>query len=393
MAVTYKEYHCMSMLRVHKYVDNWFWGSASVSPYKACEHGCNYCDGRSQKYHASEDFDQEIHVKINGPEVLRKELTKLFPPQKKISDFVQVNERQAKRIRTVVMVSSGISDAYQPAERKYKLTREILKLLAEYRVPTFVMTKSDLILRDLDLLEEINDRSWCNVSFSVSTLNKNISRVFEPKTSPPKRRLDAMKIITEKGILAGITYIPIIPYITDTDEQLSETIETSKKYGARYILGGTMTLRDVQARRFYEILKEHYPELVDKYKKLYMKGYEPLGKYIYTLNQKIKALCRKYDIQNYIPRYIPDIELKKNLKVSTMLFLCAYFLSFEEKGHYRAKSFRRLGQTIEDMNENIVDIYQKGKLEDIKGMGVVTKKLIEEFLETGSSEYLEELKR
>ncbi len=124
-----------------------------------------------------------------------------------------------------------------------------------------------------------------------------------------------------------------------------------------------------------------------------MKGYEPNGKYIHTLNQKIKTLCKKYDIQNYISRYIPDIELKKNLKVSTMLFLCAYFLSFEEKGHYRAESFRRLGQTIEDMNENIEDLYKKGKLDDVKGMGGATKKLVEEFLETGSSEYLEELKR
>jgi DNA repair photolyase len=393
MAVTYKEYNCKNMLRVHKYIDNWFWGSASVSPYKACEHGCHYCDGRSQKYHASEDFDQVIHVKINGPEVLKKELHKMFPPQRKITDFAQKNEKQVKRIKTVVMISSGISDAYQPAERKYKLTKKVLELLAEYRIPTYVMTKSDLILRDLDMLEIINERSWCNVSFSVSTLEDNISRVFEPKTSPPKRRLDAMKIIAEKDILTGITYIPIIPYITDTDEQLRDTIKTSKRNGAKYILAGTMTMRDLQAKRFYEILKKHYPELVDKYRKLYIKGYEPHGEYIHILNQKVKSLCRKYNIQNYIPRYIPDIELKKNLEVSTMLFLCAYFLSFDEKGHYQAEPYRRLGQTIEDMKENIEDIYENGKLDDIKGMGGTIKKLIVEFLETGSSGYLEELKK
>jgi DNA repair photolyase len=392
MAVTYKEYKCKSMLRVHKYVDNWFWDSASVSPYKACEHGCNYCDGRSQKYHASEDFDQEIHVKVNGPEVLKKELDKMFPPQKKITDFTHEKYQQAKTIKTVVMVSSGISDAYQPAEKKYKLTRQILKLLAEYHVPTYVMTKSDLILRDLDLLERINERSWCNVSFSISTLDKNISRIFEPKTSPPKRRLDAMKTITDKGILAGITYIPIIPYITDTDEQIERSIVTSKNYGAKYILAGTMTLRNAQAKRFYDVLEEHFPELIDKFKKLYWRGYEPDGKYIQALNKKIRILCRKYDIQNYIPRYIPDIELKKNLEVSTMLFLCAYFLNFEEKGHIRSESFRRLGQTIEDMEENIYEIYKNGKLDDIKGMGATTKKLIVEFLENGSSGYLEELK-
>ncbi len=393
MKVTYREYQCNSILRIHKYIDNWFWSSASVSPYKACEHGCNYCDGRSIKYHASEDFDQMIHVKINGPDVLKKELAKMFPPQKRISDFVQENGMQARRIKTVVMVSSGISDAYQPAEEKYKLTRKILEVLADYRVPTYVMTKSDLILRDIDLLEKINKRSWCNVSFSISTLDKRIAGIFEPKTSSPQKRLNAMKIIAEKGILTGVTYIPIIPYITDTDEQLNNTIETSKRFGAGYILAGTMTLRDMQANRFYEILQENYPELVDKYKKLYLRGYEPHGHYIFTLNKKVKELCNKYGIHNYIPRYIPDIELKRNLEVSTILFLCAYFLSLQEKGHFRAQSFQRLGQTIEDMQENIEDIFLKGNLDDIKGMGKTTKKIIEEFLESGSSGYLEELNR
>ena len=123
---------------------------------------------RSEKYHASEDFDQIVHVKINAPEVLKKELGKMFPGQKTLSDF-EAGGKLQRKLKPVIAVSSGISDAYQPIERKYGLTRRILEILRNFGVPTYVMTKSDLVLRDLDLLREINERSWCNVSFSLST--------------------------------------------------------------------------------------------------------------------------------------------------------------------------------------------------------------------------------
>jgi DNA repair photolyase len=393
MAVTYKEYECKSMLRMHKYVDNWFWSSASVSPYKACEHACNYCDGRSEKYHASEDFDQIVHVKINAPEVLKKELDRLFPKQKMLSDFGGGKTKDNRKLKPVVAVSSGISDAYQPVERRYGLTRKILELFRDYKVPTYVMTKSDLVPRDLDLLREINERAWCNVSFSISTLDKKIAKLFEPRATSPLKRLEAMRTIANKGILAGVTYLPIIPYITDSDEQLEETIKTSKEYGAGYILAGTMTMRDLQAKRFYEILNEHYPELVERYKVLYRHGIGPDDKYMAELYPKIKSLCKKYGIQNYIPRYIPNIVLKKNFETSTLLFLISYFLSLEGESRYKIQAFNKLAQTIENMDENIEIIYKAGKLGEIKGIGKTTAKLIEEFLETGKCEYLEGLKR
>jgi DNA repair photolyase len=390
MVVTFKEYECKSMLRMHKYVDNWFWSSATVSPYKACEHACNYCDGRSQKYHASEDFDQIVHVKINAPDVLRKELNRLFPGQKTLSDFRE-GEKKYRKLKPVIAVSSGISDAYQPIEKKYGLTRKLLEILKDFSMPTYVMTKSDVVLRDLDLLSEINERAWCNVSFSVSTLDKKISKIFEPRATPPKKRLEAMRTIASEGILAGVTYIPIIPYITDSNEQLEKTISNSKESDAGYILAGTMTMRDQQAKRFYEILNMHYPELVEKYKTLYSGGYDPQGKYWRELFPKIKALCNKYDILNYIPRHIPDVEMKKNLETSTMLFLIAYFLSLEGE-RYKAESYRRLGQAIEKMDSNIEELSRDKKLNEIKGIGTKTAKLIEEFLETGKCGYLEELK-
>lgn len=391
MAITYKEYQCKSMLRMHKYVDNWFWSSGTVSPYRACEHACNYCDGRSKKYHASEDFDKVVYVKINALDMLRKELNKMFPTQKTLAYFDQGKDKKERKMKPMIAVSSGISDAYQPAEKRYKLTRKILMMLRDYEVPTYIMTKSDLVLRDLDVIKEIDKRAWCNVSFSVSTLDRTISKLFEPKATPPKKRLEAMRKISQEGILTGITYIPIIPFMADSKEHIEDTIRSSKKCGARYILAGTMTMRDLQAERFYETVEEHFPDLVKKYKTLYQKGYEPDGKYIAQLFDKVKAACKKYDIKNYIPRYIPDIELKKNIETSTMLFLMAYFLSLSGENRYKQMHYLRTAQIIENMSENIEDIYKAGKLGEIKGMGKKSREYLEEFLKTGKCKYLEDL--
>jgi DNA repair photolyase len=390
MAATYKEYSCKSMLRMHKFVDNWFWESASVSPYKACEHGCNYCDGRSHRYHASEDFDNLIYVKINAIEVLKKELDKLYPRQKTLADFGLDKSPLHRNSKMVVSVSSGISDAYQQAEKKYRLTRKILKLLLQYEVPTFVMTKSDLVLRDLELLKKINEKVWCNVSFSFSTFDKKIALIFEPKASSPKKRLEAMKKISDAGILTGITYMPIIPYITDSKKQLEDTIKASKKHGAQYVLAASMTTRDLQSQRFYETIKKHYPDLERKYKLLYSKGYSPHGKYLKALYRNINSICKEYDIQQYIPRYIPDIELKRNLEISTNLFLIGYFLGIKGE-NYKAEKYRKMAQAIENLDENIENIYNMGKLNKIMGMGKEPKEVIEELIETGKSHYLEKL--
>jgi DNA repair photolyase len=376
---------------MHKFVDNWFWESASVSPYKACEHGCNYCDGRSHRYHASEDFDNLIHVKINAIEVLKKELDKLFPRQRTLADFGTDKPPLQKNSKIVVAVSSGISDAYQQAEKKYRLTRKILKLLLQYEVPTYVMTKSDLVLRDMDLLKKINDKVWCNVSFSFSTIDKKTAAIFEPKASSPKKRLEAMKKIADEGILTGATYIPIIPYITDSKKQIEDTIKASKKHGAKYVLAASMTTRDLQSERFYETIKKHYPGLEKKYKLLYSKGYSPHGKYLNDLYQNINTICKEYDIRQYIPRYIPDIELKRNIEISTDLFLISYFLGIKGE-RYKAEKYRKLAQAIENLDESIETVNKEGKLNKIKGMGKEPKEVIEELLETGKSQYLEKLK-
>ncbi len=391
MAVTYKEYNCKSMLRMQKFVDNWFWESASVSTYKACEHGCNYCDGRSERYHASEDFDNIIYVKINALEVLKKELDRLFPRQCTLSEFGMNSEFGHEKVKPVIAISSGISDAYQPAEKKYNLTRGILKLLLEYEMPVYVMTKSDLVLRDLDLLQKLSKTSWCNVSFSFSTAEKKVAALFEPKATPPKKRFEAMRKIHETGILTGVTYMPIIPYISDSEEQLDDVIRTSRDHGAEYVLAASMTMRDLQSKRFYETIVRHYPHLVKEYKKLYVKGYQPNNQYMQSFYLNIKNICKKYDIPRFIPRYIPEGERKTNLQVSTHLLLISYFLGITTKG-YHAEPCLRMARVIENLNEDIRILYENDRLNEIRGINNNLKNIITEYLKTGKSTMLEKLK-
>jgi DNA repair photolyase len=391
MAVTYKEYKCKSMLRMHKFVDNWFWESASISPYKACEHGCNYCDGRSQRYHASEDFDNIIHVKINALEVLKKELDNLFPKQKTLSEFGLNAGFGKEKPKPVIAISSGISDAYQPAEKKYELTREILKLLLEYEMPVYVMTKSDLILRDLDILKELSTTSWCNVSFSFSTADKKIAAIFEPKASKPKKRFEVMKKISEAGILTGVTYMPIIPFISDSEEQLEDVIRTSKEHGAQYVLAASMTMRDLQSKRFYETIKKHYPKLVQEYQKLYVKGYQPDSQYIESLYLIIKKICKRNKMPRFIPRYIPEGDRKTNFEVSTHLLLISYFLGLSKR-RYESEPCLRMARVIENLDEDIRVLYKENRLEDIRGINKNLKQIITEYLKSGTSTTFEELK-
>lgn len=390
MAVTYIEYQCKSMLRTHKFVDNWFWESASISPYKACEHGCNYCDGRAQKYHASEDFDNMIYVKTNCAEVLKRELDKLFPKQKTLSDFGLDGSPKNEKSKMVVAVSSGISDAYQPAEKKYRLTQKILELFLEYGVPTYIMTRSQLVLRDLELLKGINEKSWCNVSFSFSTLDKRTAAIFEPKASSPEKRMEAMRTISDSGVLTGVTYMPIIPYITDSEEQLDDTIRVSKEHGARYLLAASMTMRDLQRERFYETIKTHFPDLRKKFNTLYKNGYQPKESYLRSLYLNIGRLCQKYKMQRYVPRYIPDIKLKINLEISTTLFLISYLLGLSGDRH-RDEEYKKVGHTIENLEEDIRTLFMEGRFMEIKGITNDTKAVIEEIIKTGKSRYLEEL--
>jgi len=291
------EIQVKSILNKHKKRDDWFLDDYSVNPYAGCSFNCIYCYIRGSKY--GENMAKTLSAKINAPELLEKQLS-----------------RRAKRGEYGIIALSSSTEPYMPIEEKLKLTRKLLEIILKYRFPVEIATKSKLVLRDLDLLKEIDKNAILPadlksklkhrviISFSISTLDEKLAKILEPGAPKPIERLEAMKRCKEEGFFTGICFIPVLPFLSDSEEQLEETIKTAKEYGADFIFVGGLTLfgkgpADCKTL-YYKFLEKYHPEVVPKYKSLYRIFFAPSKEYQKELEEKSRRLCEKYGIKNRI---------------------------------------------------------------------------------------------
>ncbi|MDI6603504.1 MAG: radical SAM protein, partial [Patescibacteria group bacterium] len=377
--VKFVEIEAKSILQKKKFRDDWFWNRYNLNPYRGCQFACNYCDAITEKYLVHKDykdFSRIIYVKKNAPEVLEKEVKKVKPD---------------------VVAMSGVTDPYQPAERKYELTRKILEILAKHKFPVHIITKSDLVLRDIDLLRKIADETWCTVSLTIVTFNHELLPLLEPFAPSPEKRLNAIKKLNEEGIQAGVDFTPIVPYLLDKEKDIEEVIKRASEHTKYILIGASMTLRSNQRLRFLELLKKNFPEVVEKYEKLYGKQGSPPPNYIIRLNKCAFEFCKRYRINNYIqpPSFerslkqktlIPRDYDRNNFKVASLLLLIAFFKEFKSANPYSAWAYHKASQNIENLNESIKDICERGELRKIHGVGESIIKVIEDFLVNERSE-------
>ena len=221
--------------------------NASINPYRGCEHGCIYCYARPYHeylgYSSGLDFESKIVVKYDAPELLKKELS-------------------SPKWKPQVIAMSGVTDVYQPLERKLKITRGCLEVLAEFRNPVGLITKNHLVTRDIDLLCKLNDYNCVSVTISVTTLDKDLTAVMEPRTSRPNRRLDAIRKLSAAGIPVGVNVAPIIPGLTD--HECADILEQASAAGASFA-GYTIVRLPYKVKdMFQEWLGHHYPERKNK---------------------------------------------------------------------------------------------------------------------------------
>lgn len=372
--VKFEEIKSKTILNRYKYRDNWFWCRYSLNPYRGCQFACNYCDAITEKYlvhEKVEDFSRIIYVKTDAPELLKKEI---------------------KKAKRDVVALSGVTDLYQPAEKKYKITRKILEILRDNDFPVHIGTKSDLVLRDIGILSEISKNSWCTVSFTIITFNKKLLSLFEPFAPPSEKRLEAVRKLNEAGVQTGVDFTPIIPYILDDDGNIEEVIKKAAEAGARYILPGGMSLRSNQKVRFLELLKQNWPELIEKYERLYRASESPAREYAVEINRKAFEFCRKFNIPNYISPPTFKMPLKENFEVANLLLLMAYFKEMRTGNPYAAWAYHRAAQSIEELKESIRKIHEKNGLGRIPRIGKSLTETISEFLDTGKCEKLERMK-
>jgi DNA repair photolyase len=219
----------------------------SLNPYRGCEHGCIYCFARPTHEYlgmsAGLDFESKIMVKENAPTLLEVELS-------------------AQKWKPQVLVMSGVTDPYQPVERKLRITRGCLEVLAKFRNPVAIITKNRLVTRDIDLLGELASHHASAVNVSVTSLDPEIQRVLEPRTSSPSARLEAVAALRAAGIPVGVMVAPIIPGLTD--HEVPKIVEACAKAGAQFAGYTIVRLPWAIAPLFEHWLDEHFPEKKEK---------------------------------------------------------------------------------------------------------------------------------
>ena len=294
MKVNYIEQNCKSILhKINRTNLPFNWGA---NPYRGCLHSCIYCFARyTHKYldlDPKREFETTIFIKINAPQILRKEFSS--PKWKK------------------ALVNLGsVCDPYQPIETKYTITREMLKVFLQYNNPITIATKSDLILRDLNILKEITERNFINIVFSISSIGEHITKELEPRAPSTQRRLKAISVLRNNGLKVGVLLMPIVPFLNDCENEIENLFQKISEAGANFVLPGILYLQGPTKMRFIDYIKEEHPKLIEKYKDFY-KSRSPPKSYRDIKHSLFRRLVKKYNLTDYY-NYIEPKNTQKEL--------------------------------------------------------------------------------
>lgn len=248
-----------------------------INPYRGCTHGCIYCDSRSECYHTPKPFE-DVEVKQNAPELLDKALS--------------------SRRKKCMIGFGAMSDPYLPLEKEVRLTRRCLETILRRGFGVAVLTKSDLILRDLELLREINKKSRCVVQMTLTTADDNLCRIIEPNVCTASRRAEVLRIFRETGIETAVWLSPILPFINDTKENIDALMELCIGAGVKAIVcfGIGVTMRSGNRDYFYAMLDRHFPGMRKKYETEFGMSYECASKNTGALMEHLSARCKENGI-------------------------------------------------------------------------------------------------
>jgi DNA repair photolyase len=267
---------------------SWFGSDYNMNIYKGCNHGCIYCDSRSDCYQIS-DFDT-VRGKENSLAIIQEELR--------------------KKTKTGVIATGSMSDPYNPYEGKYQLTRQSLELMDTYHFGIAIATKSDLITRDIDILSRMKEHSPVICKLTVTTIDDELSSKIEPHVCVSSKRLKAVRKLSDAGIFTGLLMMPLLPFLSDTKENVLEILKQANQNGAKFVypLFG-LSLRSGQREYFYQKLEELFPgqNLKQTYIKLYGSSYEchsPKAKELHQIfTEECKRLGILYKMQDIIHAY------------------------------------------------------------------------------------------
>ncbi len=373
-------YQPKTILNKGKRADHWFWTRYGAYPYLGCQHGCAFCYCRELKYipHKpadknavydadADEFSRLIKVKENAPQLLRKALSR-------------------------VPVDVVMTGDYQAVERKYEISRRMLEVCLELGFPVSILERSPLVLRDLDLLVEINRRAPSIVFFSLISApgSPSYDRVQQMENRAPgmAKRYAAMEQIAKAGILTGTSMMPVLPGLCDSDENLEATVRWTAEHGGKFVLVGGLTLSDQQKDYFFGVLRKNCPDLVSLYQRLY-----PPGSYAavrtgdaHAIGKRVRELCHRYGISDRIPRpVIPGDKRELNKRVVEALANQCYWMELENKPGQQVWAYRKAAWAIEDLEQDVRLIYQtmgQQGVESIENVGHRMAPVIVELIHT-----------
>jgi DNA repair photolyase len=290
-----EEITAKTILNHVKQPDPWFGLKYNMNLYRGCQHQCVYCDSRSDCYRIK-DF-AKIQVKINALDLLEGVLPR-------------------KRVRGTIGFGS-MNDPYMPVEREYRLTRKSLEIISANEFPVHILTKSDLVLRDIDLLVEISN-VYAAVSFTITTADDELAQKLEPCAPLPSQRFQAMGKLAKAGVLTGVTMMPILPFLEDSEENLLKIISFSKENGATYIIPSFgVSLRPGSREYYYQKLDRHFPGIKEKYIKQYGNQYQCNIPNWQKMNILFQEEINRINISTRIPVHEPKniIGLSKQMRL------------------------------------------------------------------------------
>ncbi|MGA7444777.1 MAG: radical SAM protein [Candidatus Sulfotelmatobacter sp.] len=259
----------------------------TINPYRGCEFACKYCYARYthefMEMRDGTEFEQKIYVKQHTAELLRRDLRRVKPGE--------------------AIALGTATDPYQPAERRYEVTRRILEEFARHRgFELGIVTKSNLIVRDIELLREVARNNALSIHITVTTMNVELARILEPRAPRPDLRIDAVRQLSHVGINVGVSSSPVLPGITDSPSDLEDVVRAAAAAGARHIFAGPLFLKPCSAAIFLPFLEKEFPHLVENYRQRYQDRSFLPPSYGKRIAQLIARFRDKYGIKRADPR-------------------------------------------------------------------------------------------
>lgn len=285
-----------TILNRKKQRDAWFLDDYTLNPYSGCSFNCTFCYIRGSKYGLN--MEEKTSMKQNAAELLDKELA-----------------RHAKKNRYGFIILSSATDPYLHFEEKEQMTKACLEVIVKHRFPVHILTRSTLVQRDFNVLKQINEAAILPddlkgrlggviITFSFSSVDESTGRAFEPGAPSPLSRLDAMKQASEAGFLTGVSLMPLLPFISDTEGELEKSISAFASNRAQYVMPAGLTLfgnSQADSRILtLRTVEKHFPHLIDNYKEMYGASDFPSQAYSGKVNALINSLLKKYGLRNRI---------------------------------------------------------------------------------------------